>query len=428
VSRPAHAAHAAHAAAREDLLRTCAPQVLGALLRRYGTGQFDLCENAVQDALLAAHEQWPGEGTPDDPRAWLLATARHRLIDQIRSDTSRRRREERHARLTHPLAKEARPAGGDDSLQLLKLCCHPALTTSAQVALTLRAVAGLTTAQIAHAYLLPEATVAQRISRAKARIRDAGVAFPAPAPASPEDRLEPVLSVLYLMFNEGHTATTGDSLYDTDLTREAVRLARTVYAELPAELPGHGEAAGLLALMLLTDARRAARTDSAGRMIPLDEQDRTKWNRQDINEGIEILRRTLPGRPPTPYLLQAAIAALHAEAPSTEETDWVEILALYKLLERATANPVVTLNRAVAEAMVDGPSAGLALVDRLAGAGLPLEHHRLLAVRAHLQERAGDPAAARETYRQAARRTLSAPERDYLLARARRLADPAGGR
>jgi RNA polymerase sigma factor (sigma-70 family) len=401
----------------EDLLRPFAPQVLGALLRRYGTEQFDLCENAVQEALLAAHEQWPGQGTPDDPRAWLLAAARRRLIDQIRSDTSRRRREETHARLTHPLAQDS-PQGRDDSLEVLKLCCHPALTAPAQVALTLRAVAGLTTAQIAHAYLLPEATVAQRISRAKARVRDSGSTFP--APVSAEDRLEPVLSVLYLMFNEGHTATTGDSLYDTDLTREAIRLARKVHAEVP----GHGEAAGLLALMLLTDARRAARTDAAGRMIPLDEQDRTTWNRQDIRAGLDILQGTLPGRPPTPYLLQAAIAALHAEAPSTEETDWTEILALYGLLERVTGNPVVTLNRAVAAAMVHGPPAGLALVDRLAGAALPRDHHRLLAVRAHLQERAGDAAAARETYRQAARRTLSTAERDYLLARARRITDP----
>ncbi len=303
---------------------------------------------------------------------------------------------------------------------MLKLCCHPELTTSAQVALTLRAVAGLTTAQIAHAYLLPEATIAQRISRAKARIRDSGASFP--APMSPEDRLEPVLSVLYLMFNEGHTATTGDSLYDTDLTREAIRLARKIHAEIP----GHGEAAGLLALMLLTDARRAARTDPAGRMIPLDEQDRAKWNQRDIHDGIDILQRTLPGRSPTPYLLQAAIAALHAEASGTDETDWAQILVLYRLLEHATANPVVTLNRAVAEAMVRGPSAGLALVDRLAGTSLPRDHHRLLAVRAHLQERAGDLPAARETYREAARRTLSTTERDYLLARARRLADSSG--
>jgi RNA polymerase sigma factor (sigma-70 family) len=398
----------------EDLLRASAPQVLGALLRRYGTGQFDLCEDAVQEALLAAYQQWPKDGTPEDPRAWLLAAARRRLIDRIRSDTRRRQRELNEAQLAHPLATE--PAlGHDDSLEVLKLCCHPALTTSAQVALTLRAVAGLTTAQIARAYLVPEATIAQRITRAKARIRDTGGAFP--PPAAPEDRLEPVLSVLYLMFNEGHTATTGDSLYDTDLTREAIRLARQIHAELP----GHGEAAGLLALMLLTDARRAARTGPAGRMIALDEQDRTLWNQQDIRDGLEILRRALPGREPSPYLLQAAIAALHDEAPSTDETDWPQILVLYKLLDRVTGNPMVTLNRAVAEAMVHGPSAGLALVDELAAGPLPPGHHRLLAVRAHLQERAGQTSAARESYRQAARRTLSVPERDYLLSRARKL-------
>ncbi|MPZ59788.1 MAG: sigma-70 family RNA polymerase sigma factor [Propionibacteriales bacterium] len=400
--------------APEDLLRTFAPQVLGALLRRYGTGQFDVCEDAVQEALLAAYEQWPAEGTPEDPRAWLLTTARRRLIDRIRSDTRRRERERTQALLAHPLADRPRH-GRDDSLEVLKLCCHPALTTSGQVALTLRAVAGLTTAQIARAYLLPEATVAQRITRAKARIRAAGAAFP--SPATPEDRLEPVLSVLYLMFNEGHLATTGDSLYDTDLTREAIRLARQVHAEAP----DHGEAAGLLALMLLTDARRAARTTSTGAMIPLDEQDRGKWNRPDIRDGLEIVRRALPGHPPTPYLLQASIAALHAEAPSTDETDWPQILVLYKLLERATANPVVTLNRAVAEAMVHGPAAGLALVDRLADDSLPNDHHRLLSVRAHLQERAGRTDAARESYQRAARRTLSTPERGYLLSRARRL-------
>ena len=398
----------------EDLLRTYAPQVLGTLLRRYGTGQFDLCENAVQEALLAAHEQWPAEGTPDDPRAWLVAAARRRLIDQFRSDARRREREQNQALLAHPLARESSP-GHDDSLEVLKLCCHPALSTSAQVALTLRAVAGLSTAQIARAYLLPEATVAQRISRAKAKIRESGTAFP--ALAGPEDRLEPVLSVLYLMFNEGHTATTGDSLYDTDLTREAIRLTRQVHAELP----DHGEVAGLLALMLLTDARRAARTTATGRMIALDEQDRSLWNRADIDEGLAILQRTLPGREPSPYLLQAAIAALHAEAPSTEATDWPEILTLYKLLEHVTANPVVTLNRAVAEAMVHGPTAGLALVDQLAAEALPADHHRLLAVRAHLLERAGQPAQARDAYRHAAQRTLSTPERDYLLSRARRL-------
>lgn len=368
----------------------------------------------MQEALLAAHEQWPREGTPDDPRAWLVSAAKRRLIDQIRSDARRREREHNQAQLAHPLAHEA-AHGRDDSLEVLQLCCHPALSASAQVVLTLRAVAGLSTAQIARAYLIPEATVAQRISRAKAKIRETGTAFP--TLAGPEDRLEPVLSVLYLMFNEGHTATTGDSLYDTDLTREAIRLTRQVHAELP----DHGEVAGLLALMLLTDARRAARTTASGRMIALDEQDRSLWNRTDIDEGLAILRRTLPGRPPSPYLLQAAIAALHAEAPSTDETEWPEILALYKLLEQVTGNPVVTLNRAVAEAMVHGPAAGLALVDRLAAESLPPDHHRLLAVRAHLLERAGQPAQARDAYRHAAQRTLSTAERDYLLSRARRL-------
>jgi RNA polymerase sigma factor (sigma-70 family) len=404
-------------AGSEDLLRTFAPQVLGTLLRRYGAGQFDLCENAVQDALLAAHQQWPIEGRPDDPLAWLVTAARRRLIDQMRSDARRRQREMTQLRLAHPLAAAGAPppAERDDSLQLLRLCCHPALTPSAQVALTLRAVGGLTTAQIARAYLLPEATIGQRVSRAKARIRDAGAVFPSPVAA--DDRLEPVSSVLYLMFNEGHTATTGDSLYDTDLTSEAIRLGRLLHAEVPE----HAEATGLLALMLLTDARRAARIGAGGAMIPLDEQDRGRWNRDDIREGLDLVEGALAGRPPSPYLLQAAIAALHAEAASTDETDWEQILVLYRLLEGITGNPVVTLNRAVAEAMVHGPSAGLAVVDALAGDRLPADHHRLLAVRAHLQERAGLNADAEASYRHAARRTLSVPERDYLNARARRL-------
>lgn len=349
---------------------------------------------------------------PDDPRAWLLTAARRRLIDQIRSDARRRERERSETELAHPLAERA-SRGSDDSLEVLKLCCHPALTTSAQVALTLRAVGGLTTAQIARAYLIPEATVAQRISRAKAKIRDTGTAFP--APAEPGDRLEPVLSVLYLMFNEGHTATTGDSLYDTDLTSEAIRLGRQVYADVP----DHAEAAGLLALMLLTDARRAARTDPSGLMVPLDEQDRSSWNAVQIADGVSILERTLPGRPASPYLVQAAIAALHAQAPSTDGTDWPQILVLYKVLENvAGGNPMVALNRAVAEAMVHGPQTGLALVDKL---DLPAGHHRALAVRAHLLERAGSVDEAREAYRQAARMTLSTAERDYLLSRVRRL-------
>jgi RNA polymerase sigma factor (sigma-70 family) len=407
-------------AAPQDLLRTFAPQVLGALLRRYGTGQFDLCENAVQEALLAAYEQWPARGRPRDPLAWLVTAARRRLIDELRADARRRERERSQAAAAHPLAHR-QPVGVDDSLEVLTLCCHPALGPSAQVALTLRAVAGLTTAQIAHAYLLPEATVAQRISRAKAKIRSTGIRFP--APEGPADRLEPVLRVLYLMFNEGHTATTGDSLYDTDLTTEAIRLAGQVHARVPA----HAEAAGLLALLLLTDARRAARTGQGGVMVPLDEQDRSLWNRADIEAGTEILRRSLGG-PPGPYAVQAAIAALHAEAASVADTDWPQILVLYKLLERLTGNPVVTLNRAVAEAMVHGPDVGLAVVAEWAAGGeLPSDHHRLLAVRAHLQERAGRPEQARESYREAARRTSSTPERDYLLARVRRLPPVSSG-
>lgn len=314
--------------------------------------------------------------------------------------------------MSHPLTRQSAPSG-DDSLQVLTLCCHPALSVSAQIALTLRAVAGLSTAQIARAYLVPEATIAQRITRAKARIRESGAGFP--VPADPDDRLAQVLTVLYLMFNEGHTATTGGSLLDTDLTREAIRLARQIHSARPS----HPEAAGLLALMLLTDARREARTTDAGLMIALDEQDRSRWNQQDIAEGLAIVHESLPGRSPGPYLLQAAIAALHAEAIDTEHTDWAEILVLYKLLERVTGNPIVTLNRAVAEAMVHGPGAGLALIDQLDGTALPRDNYRLLAVRAHLQQRAGQFAAAEASYRWAARGTLSTPEREYLLARAR---------
>ncbi|HEY5224455.1 MAG TPA: sigma-70 family RNA polymerase sigma factor [Microbacteriaceae bacterium] len=402
------------AGASDDLLRALAPQVLAALLRRYGASQFDLCEDAVQEALLAAHEQWPGRGHPDDPAAWLITTARRRLIDRIRSEKRRRDREATQASLAHPLEQHA--AGAiDDSVQLLRLCCHPALSPPAQVALTLRAVGGLTTAQIAHAYLLPEATVAQRITRAKARIREAGAAFPAPTDA--EDRITPVLTVLYLMFNEGHTATAGPAVHDVELSGEAIRLARMVCADLP----GHGEASGLLALMLLTDARRPARTTGHGALIPLDEQDRSLWNRATIHEGVAILERTLPGRHPSPYLLQASIAALHDEASSTAETDWPQILILYKLLEQETGNPVVTLNRAVAESMVHGPAAGLAIVDGLFDRGLPADPHRVLAVRAHLLEQIGEREAAVDAYRSASRATASLPERDYLLARARKL-------
>lgn len=398
----------------EDLLRELAPQVLAALLRRYGAAQFDVCEDAVQEALIAAVQQWPRTGRPDDARAWLVTAARRRLIDQIRSESSRRDRERSEAMLHEPLAGAA-VAHADDSVQLLQLCCHPALTVSAQITLTLRAVAGLTTAQIAHAYLLPEATVAQRISRAKARIREAGALFPAPLGA--DDRLEAVLAVIYVMFSEGHTVTTGDAINDVDLTDQAIHLARMLHAALPED----GEAAGMLALLLLTDARRPARTTAAGRLVPLDEQDRSLWNRDLIEEGIGILEWSLPGREAGPYALQAAIAALHDEAPDADSTDWAQILVLYRLLERRTGNPVVSLNAAVAEAMVFGPQAGLASIDRLVASGRPADAQRVAAVRAHLLEREGSIPEAVAEYRAAARGTRSAPERDYLDARARRL-------
>ncbi|MGA0565846.1 RNA polymerase sigma factor [Rathayibacter sp. KR2-224] len=398
----------------EDLLRGLAPQVLAALLRRYGAGQFDICEDAVQEALISAIKQWPRSGRPDDPRAWLVTAARRRLIDQIRSESSRRDREQAQVTLHEPLSG-ASVSHADDSVQLLQLCCHPALTVSAQITLTLRAVAGLSTAQIAHAYLLPEATVAQRISRAKARIREAGPAFP--APAGSRDRLDAVLAVIYVMFSEGHTVASGDSINDVELTDEAIHLARMLYAALPDD----GEVAGMLALLLLTDARRPARSTPSGRLVPLDEQDRSLWNRKFIDEGVAILERTLPRGGAGPYALQAAIAALHDEAPTTESTDWRQILVLYRLLERETGNPVATLNAAVAEAMVRGPEVGMASIDRLLRSGKPVDPQRVAAVRAHLLERLGDIEAAVSEYRAAARGTRSKPERDYLLARARRI-------
>jgi RNA polymerase sigma factor (sigma-70 family) len=368
----------------------------------------------VQEALIAALRQWPASGRPDDPRAWLVTAARRRLIDEIRSETSRRERERSQALLHEPLA-DAPLLSADDSVQLLQLCCHPALTTSAQITLTLRAVAGLSTAQIAHAYLLPEATVAQRITRAKARIREAGARFP--APLGTDDRLDAVLAVIYVMFSEGHTVTVGPVISDVDLTDEAIHLSRLLFAALPE----NGEVAAMLALLLLTDARRPARTTPSGQLIPLDEQNRSLWRPELIDEGVAILERTLPGRVPGPYALQAAMAALHDEAPSAEATDWPQILVLYRLLERETNNPVVTLNAAVAEAMVKGPAAGLAAIDRLLRSGRQLDAQRVAAVRAHLLERDGQLSEAIDEYQAAARGTRSTPERDYLNARARRL-------
>jgi RNA polymerase sigma factor (sigma-70 family) len=396
-------------------VRRLIPEVLGALVRRYG--QFDACEDAVQEALVAATAQWPVEGWPENPRAWLVTVATRRLADQVRSDAARRRREEADA-----IRTPAPPAGGevhadDDTLTLLFLCCHPALTASSQVALTLRAVGGLSTAEIARAFLVPEATMGQRISRAKQRIKAAGAGFDLPPPAERAERLGVVLQVVYLVFNEGYTATSGARLVRAELTAEAIRLAR----ELHRLVPGDGEVAGLLGLLLLTDARRQARTATDGSLVPLSEQDRTLWNAEAIAEGVALVTDALSSGPIGPYQLQAAIAAVHDEAATAEGTDWPQILALYTVLERVAPNPTVTLNRAVAVAEVQGPAAGLALLDAVSADERISASHHLVSVRAHLLEMAGDLDAARAGYQEAARRTTSEPERRHLLTRAARL-------
>ena len=382
-------------------------------MRRYG--DFDAAEDAVQEALLAAAQRWPRDGVPDSPRAWLVQAASRRMIDQWRSDRSRRERE--------ALAAQAETSGAvpkeDDTLIVLFMCCHPALTPASAIPLTLRAVGGLTTAEIASAFLVGEATMAQRISRAKQRIQASGVPFGMPTPEEQPERMRTVLRVLYLIFNEGYASTTGTALHRTDLADEAIRLTRLAHKTLPED----GEVASLLALMLLVDARRAARTDEAGELIPLSEQDRSRWNEAQIAEGVTLLEGAMGKAPPGEYRLQAAIAAVHDRATRAEDTDWPQILALYGLLEQLTGNPVVTLNKAVAAAMADGPEAGLALLDevdeRLAG------HYRLDAVRAHLLEMVGDTAGALEHYRAAAARTTNLPEQRYLALKAARLSATA---
>jgi len=394
----------------EDLLRELAPQVLGALTRR--SGDFAAAEDAVQEALLAAAVHWPRDGVPSNPRGWLIQTAARRLIDQWRSERSRRERETL-ALLQEPAPTE--PADRDDTLTVLFLCCHPALTPASAIPLTLRAVGGLTTAEIANAFLVSEATMAQRIARAKQRIRASGVPFRLPTSEEQPERLRTVLHVLYLIFNEGYAGSTGADVHRTELSAEAIRLTRLVQRGLPDD----AEAAGLLALMLLLDARRPARTDAAGGLIPLGRQDRTLWDRAFITEGIALLDDAIGKGTVGEYQLQAAIAAVHDRAEHADKTDWPQILALYGLLEQLAGNPVVTLNKAVAAAMADGPSAGLALLEtvdeRLAG------HYRLDAVRAHLLELAGDKAAALEHYRAAAGRTTNLAEQRYLATQAARL-------
>jgi len=406
----------------EDLLRELAPQVLGVLMRRYGG--LDSCEDAVQEALLDAATQWPASGTPDNPRGWLLTVATRRLTDMARSESARRRREDAVFLATPPAVlagADARMAGGgpadhDDTLTLLFLCCHPALSSSSQVALTLRAVGGLTTAEIARAFGVPEATMAQRISRAKQQIRAAGARFVPPDAADRAQRLIAVQQVLYLIFNEGYTASAGQDLQRTDLTAEGIRLTRL----LRRLLPGDAETAGLLALMLLTDARRAARVTSDGALVPLTEQDRSRWDRELIAEGTALVEQTLAtSKALGPYQIQAAIAAVHDEAASVADTDWAEILALYELLAKVSPGPMVSLGKAVATAMVDGPAAGLAAVGELADT--LKAHHRFYAVRGHLHDMSGHPREAAADFRTGARYATNIPERRYLERKAAEL-------
>jgi RNA polymerase sigma factor (sigma-70 family) len=411
----------------ENLLRELAPQVLGAVIRRFR--DFSAAEDAVQEALLAAAMQWPEEGVPDNPRGWLIQVASRRMTDHVRTELARRRRETVVMQVPpSPSLVHPEPSFGsenqtdqDDTLILLFMCCHPALTRPSAIALTLRAVGGLTTAEIANAFLVPEATMAQRISRAKQRIKTSGVPFGMPTDSDRVERLSAVLHVLYLIFNEGYSSSIGPNLQRSDLAIEAIRLTRAVHHLLPRAGDGAGEVAGLLALMLLTDARRPARTGPDGELIPLAEQDRTLWDRKAISEGIALVSDTLTRGSIGAYQLQAAIAALHDEAARAEDTDWPQILALYGLLKRMSDNPMVTLNHAIAAAMVHGPPAGLELLraldadERLAG------HYRLDAVRAHLVEMAGNHTAAIAHFQAAAERTTSIPERNYLTTQAARL-------
>lgn len=403
------------------LLRELAPQVLGAVARRHG--DFGAAEDAVQEALIAAAKQWPVAGMPANPSSWLYHVAVRRLTDEVRADLARRRREDAVASELWAdwafVPSPDRDVGveQDDTLLLLFMCCHPALSPPSAIALTLRAVGGLTTAEIATAFLVPEATMAQRISRAKQTIKASGIPFAMPTEAERAERLSAVLHVLYLMFNEGYTSSIGADLHRVDLSNEAIRLTRAVHVLLP----GDGEVTGLLALMLLTDARRAARTGASGELIPLDEQDRTRWDGALITEGIALASDALSAGSIGLYQLQAAVAAVHDEAARTEDTDWPQILALYGLLVRITDNPMVTLNHAIAAAMVHGPSVGLELLKALDDDPRVSGHYRLDAVRAHLLEMAGDHDRALEHYRAAAERTRSIPERDYLTTKAARI-------
>jgi RNA polymerase sigma factor (sigma-70 family) len=401
----------------EVLLRELAPQALGAVVRRYG--HFDLAEDAVQEALLAAATQWAEDGVPANPRAWLITVTARRLTDLLRAEQARRRREDEVWRRELPLTG-SHTADADDTLVLLFMCCHPALSPASQIALTLRAVGGLTTGEIARAFMVPESTMTRRITRAKQSIKESGIPFGPPPAAERGDRLAAVLHALYLIFNEGYASTTGPLLHRVELAAEAIRLTRIVHRLLPHD----PEVTGLLALMLLTDARRLARTGPNGELIPMAEQDRNRWDAEQIAEGVALVSEALPKGPTGQYQVQAAIAALHDEAPTADATDWPQIVALYEVLLELSDNPMVALNHAVAVAMTHGPQAGLTLLDKLATDDRLATDHRPYAVRAHLLEMAGDEVAAREAYLAAARRTTSLPRQRYLNARAARLAPP----
>jgi RNA polymerase sigma factor (sigma-70 family) len=406
--------------AHEHLLRELAPQVLGAVVRRYA--DFGAAEDAVQEALTAAALEWPRSGAPDNPRAWLIQVAVRKLTDQARSESARRRREtklvlETPAEESVILAPDQAAAEEDDTLVLLFMCCHPALTRPSAVALTLRAVGGLTTAEIASAFFVPEATMAQRISRAKQTIKRSGLGFVMPPLQDRTANLQAVLQVLYLIFNEGYATSSGAAHQRVDLSSEAIRLTRAAHALLP----NNGDVSGLLALMILTDARGAARSGASGEIVPLDEQDRSLWNKQGIAEGVQLVSQAMTRGATGSYVLQAAIAALHDEAPSTQATDWPQIVALYSMLMRMSDNPMLVLNYAVALAMAEGPEHGLVVLQKLESDPRIRGHYRLDAVRAHLLERAGQVAAAVPHYVAAAEKTASIPERNYLLLKVARL-------
>ncbi|MEP6654229.1 MAG: sigma-70 family RNA polymerase sigma factor [Myxococcales bacterium] len=408
----------------QHLLRQLAPQVLGIAVRRFR--DFAAAEDAVQEALIAAASQWPRDGLPENPRAWLLQVTSRRMADQVRAETARRHREELVVSLVPPdeqvvLAMDVAAEDRDDTLELLFLCCHPALSPTSAIALTLRAVGGLTTAEIARAFMVPEATMAQRISRAKATIKSSGGAFGPPAPEQFGTRLEVVMHVLYLVFSEGYAASSGVEIVRADLSEEALRLTRMLHRLVPDV----AEVAGLLALMLLTDARRAARVGPTGELVPLDQQDRTRWDQAAITEGVALISDALPRGAIGPYQIQAAIAAVHDEAPTSAATDWPQLLALYTVLQGLSDNPMVNLNQAIATAMVHGPAAGLEQLDALEADPRLAGHHRLDAVRAHLLERAGEVLRAIPLYRRAAARTTSTAERDYLLLHAAKLSNTA---